>query len=85
MILIIQVISVNDESYKVLVLVVAAILVVSLVINAFLASDPRSFSSPPVRVGGYFTGHGDPLPGYYIEPGQYAATYGMIGEEQSCK
>lgn len=83
MILIIEVISVNDESYKVLVLVVAAILVVSLMINAFLAADPRSFSSPPFRVGGYFTEHGDPLPGYYIKPGQYAKINDMTGEGQS--
>jgi len=85
MILIIQVRSMKDESYKILVIVVAAILVVSLMINAFLASDLQAFSSPPVRMGGYFTEHGDPLPGYYIEPGQYAALYGIIDKSPPCK
>jgi hypothetical protein len=66
MILFIQVMSMNDESFKVLVLVVVAILVISLLMNAFFAADLQSFSSPPVRVTGYFTEKGEPLPGYYI-------------------
>jgi len=68
MILIIEVMSVDKESVKVLVVVVTAILVVSLMINAFLAADLQSFSSPPVRIGGYFTASGEPIPGYYSAP-----------------
>ncbi len=85
MILIIEVMSMDKESYKVLVVVVTAILVVSLLINAFLAADPRSFSSPPLRVGGYFTEHGDPLPGYYRAPYQSVGWYSEVGETQTCK
>jgi hypothetical protein len=74
MILIIQVMTMKDENFKVLVLVVVAFLVVSLAINAFLASDPHSFSSPPARVNGYFTEQGEPLPGYYFVPDQFPRT-----------
>ena len=60
----------NDEYFKVLVIVVASILVISLAINGFLATDPHAFSSPPARLGGYFTESGAPIPGYYPAPGQ---------------
>jgi hypothetical protein len=85
MILLIQVMSMNDESFKVLVIVVVAILVISLVINAFLATDPRSFSSPPLRAEGYFTEHGDPMPGYYSIPNHDIQTFGVAENSQSCK
>ena len=60
----------NDEYFKVLVIVVTSILVISLVINGFLAANPHAFSTPPVRLGGYFTESGTPLMGYYLAPGQ---------------
>ena len=74
MILIIQVTAMEDENFKVLVLVIVAFLVVSLMINAFLASDPHSFSSPPIRVGGYLTEQGEPIPGYYFVSDQLPRT-----------
>lgn len=85
MILLIQVMSMDDESFKVLVIVVVAILVISLVINAFLATDLQSFSSPPLRAEGYFTERGDPMPGYYSVPGQDIQAFGVAGNSQSCK
>jgi hypothetical protein len=60
------VITVEDENFKVLVLVVVAFLVVSLTINAYLTTDPRSLSGPPIRISGYLTDQGEPIPGYYI-------------------
>jgi len=74
MILIIQVMTMKDENFRVLVLVVVAFLVVSLIINAFLASDLHAFSSPPVRMNGYLTGKGDPMPGYYFAPARSGTT-----------
>jgi hypothetical protein len=59
---------VDDEYYKVLVIVVAAVLSVSLLINVILAADLNAFTRPPVRVHGYFTEKGEPAPGYYIAP-----------------
>lgn len=82
MILLIQVMSMNDESFKVLVIVVVAILVISLVINACLATDLRSFSSPPLRAEGYLTERGDPMQGYYIAPGQNG---GILAVTESCQ
>lgn len=81
MILIREVMSMDKESLKVLVVVVTAILVVSLLINAFLAADLESFSSPPVRIGGYFTVSGEPIPGYYSAPHPPAG--GVDGIKQS--
>ena len=64
MILIIQVTAMDDEgNFKFLVILIVAILIVSLLINAFLASDPRSLSTPPLRMQGYLTSNGDPAPG----------------------
>jgi hypothetical protein len=77
MIVITQVIAMEDDYFKVLVLVVVAFLIVSLTINAFLATDPRFVSSPPIRVNGYLTERGDPIPGYYFAPDQFP------GKEQS--
>ncbi len=57
----------DEDSLKLVVTVVVAILAVSLLINAFLAADRHAFSSPPVRVAGYFTAQGEPVPGYYID------------------
>jgi hypothetical protein len=72
----------KDENFKVMVLVVVAFLVVSLAINAFLASDPRSFSSPPVRMNGYFTEQGEPMPGYYFAPDQFPHAYPDQGNQK---
>ena len=85
MILIIEVMSMDKESLKVLVVVVTAILVVSLLINAFLAADLQSFSSPPVRIGGYFTVSGEPIPGYYPAPNQPAGWLDGIKQSQIFK
>lgn len=63
--LIIAVIHMDDEYYKILALAVAAILIVSLTINILLAADPEALASPPIRVTGYLTPEGDPVPGYY--------------------
>jgi hypothetical protein len=79
------VVPMNDEYFKILALMVVAILVISLTINGFLASNPHSFSTPPVRVGGYFTQEGTPIPGYYLAPGQVPQSP-MIGEPcKTCK
>lgn len=67
MILIIPVLAMdNNGDFKFLVIIIVGILVISLLINAFLASDPRSLSAPPIRMQGYVTGNGDPVSGYYI-------------------
>jgi hypothetical protein len=79
------VLSVNDEAFKELVLVVVAILVISLVINAFLSANPQSFSEPPLRIQGYITEHGDPVPGYYLAPNQNPALCGFAGNRQASK
>jgi hypothetical protein len=60
----------KDDCFKELVLVVVVFLVVSLMINAFLTSDPQSLSGPPLRITGYFTALGEPIPGYYLAPDQ---------------
>lgn len=85
MILIIEVMSVDKESLKVLVVVVTTILVVSLLINAFLAADLQSFSLPPVRIGGYFTTSGEPIPGYYSAPHQPAGWLDGIDQSPTYK
>lgn len=59
----------DEGTFKFLAIVIVAILVISLLINAFLASDPHSFSAPPIRIQGYLTSSGTPAPGYYIAPG----------------
>jgi hypothetical protein len=56
---------VDDENFQLLVVFVAAILIVSLLINGFLAADPASVKGPPVRIHGYFGADGKPIPGYY--------------------
>jgi hypothetical protein len=83
MILLIQVMAIEDENFKVLVLVVVAFLIVSLAINAFLATDPRSVSDPPIRITGYLTEQGDPMPGYYFAPGQFPQFTPDGGNSQS--
>jgi hypothetical protein len=83
MILIKEMISMDNESYKVLVVIVAAILVVSLLINAFLAADLQSFSSPPLKIGGYFTERGAPIPGYYLAPQEPAAWSGGFDRDRT--
>lgn len=58
----------DDDYFRILVIAVAAILAVSLLINVILASDINAFTTPPVRVHGYFTQEGKPAPGYYVAP-----------------
>ena len=72
----------DDEYYKVLVLAVTAILIVSLTINILLAADPEALSSPPIRVTGYMTGDGDPAPGYYAA-GTNSGVYAIAVPESS--
>lgn len=85
MILFIEVMSMDKESLKVLVVVVTAILVVSLLINAFLATDLQSFSSPPLRIGGYFTAPGEPIPGYYSAYPLPVGGLDGIDQSRTCK
>jgi hypothetical protein len=81
---IIQVIVLDDESnFKFLVILIVAILIVSLLINAFLSTDPRSLSTPPIRMQGYLTPAGDPAPGYYIAPDNYAPGSPDSGKQQN--
>ena len=68
----------NDGYFKVLVIAVTAILMVSLTINFLLASDPQSLSGPPVRVTGYLTDRGEPASGYYAAPGQVPPTRSFL-------
>jgi hypothetical protein len=56
---------VDDEYFRLLTVIVVAILTVSLLINALLASDPASVRGPPVRIHGYFEADGRPAAGYY--------------------
>lgn len=58
----------DDDCFRILVIAVAAILAVSLLINVILAADINAFTTPPVRVQGYFTQEGKPAPGYYVAP-----------------
>jgi hypothetical protein len=60
-----QVTIVDDEKFQQLVMFITAILIVSLLINGFLAADPASVKGPPVKIHGYFDAHGRPIPGYY--------------------
>ena len=76
-----QVTIVDDEYFQLLVMFITAILVVSLLINGFLAADPASVKGPPVKIHGYFDANGRPIPGYYSavpgalpEGGQTAGT-----------
>ena len=55
----------EDENFRLLVVIVFAILVVSLLINGLLSSYPASVTGPPVRINGYFGPDGRPVPGYY--------------------
>lgn len=68
----------NDGYFKVLVIAVTAILIVSLTINFLLASDPQALSGPPVRVTGYLTDMGEPAPGYFFAPGQTPPTRSFL-------
>jgi hypothetical protein len=63
----------DEGSFKFLVILIVAILIVSLLINAFLSSDPRSLSTPPIRMQGYLNPAGDPAPGYYLAPDNSAS------------
>jgi len=56
---------VDDDNYRLLVVIVFAILVVSLLINSLLSTYPASVTGPPVRINGYFGPDGRPVPGYY--------------------
>jgi hypothetical protein len=86
MIQIIQVMVLDDEgNFKFLVILIAAILIISLLINAFLASDLRSLSTPPIRMQGYLTSNGDPSPGYYVAPDSLVPGSGDPGYAQTCK
>jgi hypothetical protein len=75
----------NDGDFKFLVIMIVGILVISLLINAFLASDPRSLSAPPIRMQGYVTGNGDPVSGYYIASAFSAPNPADSGSFQASK
>jgi hypothetical protein len=60
-----EVIPVDDEYFRLLAVIVVAILAVSLLINALLAADPGLVKGPPVRIHGFIGADGSPAAGYY--------------------
>jgi hypothetical protein len=85
MIHIIEVIPVTECCFKTLVIAVTAVLVISLLINFFLASDSHVFSSPPLRMKGFIAESGDPAPGYYYAPGQQSLFPSGPPPAEGCK
>jgi hypothetical protein len=60
-----QVILVEEQDFRLLVVLIAAFLIVSLLINGLLTMAPASVTGPPVKVYGYFGADGMPVDGYY--------------------
>ena len=64
----------DDEYFRLLAVIVIAILTVSLLMNFLLASDPAAVQGPPLRIYGYFNADGSPAAGYYTTtPGIHPA------------
>jgi hypothetical protein len=60
-----QVTIVEKDSFRLLVVLIAAFLVVSLLINGLLTMAPVSVTGPPLKINGYFGADGRPVEGYY--------------------
>jgi hypothetical protein len=56
---------VEEDHFRLLVVLIAAFLIVSLLINALLTVAPVSVTGPPLKVDGYFGADGRPVDGYY--------------------
>lgn len=56
---------VEEDNFRLLVVLIGAFLIVSLLINALLTMAPASVTGPPLKVNGYFGADGRPVDGYY--------------------